>query len=132
MSQKRACGERYKGTKQNALGKCKDTGRARQRRWYKANPKRYAERQRIAQLKRLYGLTLQEYDIMLSKQKGLCAICNTILVPGRETIIDHNHETGKNRDLLCGSCNKVLGFAKDRPETLRLAAEYLEFHNKEN
>jgi len=72
-----------------------------------------------------YGLTQQQYDAMLAEQKGRCAICNE----KADLVIDHDHEGGAVRGLLCYSCNIGLGFFKDRPVVLAAAAEYLDpFH----
>ena len=80
--------------------------------------KRYKER---------YGITLNEYEEMLSKQDGKCAVC---LVDGKATkqkklVVDHNHSTGSIRGLLCHSCNCGLGLFKDREELLNKAINYL-------
>lgn len=82
-------------------------------------------------LKRNYGLTVKQYDEMLKGQGGCCDICGTD-IPGHmgRFVVDHNHETGQVRALLCNQCNTALGFFKDNPETLRTAAEYLEKHNE--
>jgi hypothetical protein len=73
-----------------------------------------------------YGLTTEEYEVL---QAFGCAICGTH-DPGRvnseHLMIDHNHETGEFRGMLCYQCNVVLGFVRDDPERLRKAAEYLE------
>lgn len=60
---------------------------------------------------------------MLEEQGGLCAICgNPLEVP----CVDHDHETNQVRGLLCNPCNRGLGLFKDKPETLRSAAAYIE------
>lgn len=72
-----------------------------------------------------YNLTLSEYNKMCESQKNLCAICLNISQKKR-LAVDHNHETGKIRGLLCEACNQTLGKMKENPETLRRAATYLE------
>lgn len=84
-------------------------------------------------LKRYYGLSPEEFGAMMAAQGGVCAICEkpeTAVFNGRvkEMHVDHNHETGVIRDLLCYRCNSMLGSAKETPETLRAAADYLERH----
>ena len=84
-------------------------------------------------LKRYYGITGEQYGEMLAAQKGLCAVCGkpeTAMFRGQPKImhVDHCHETGKVRALLCGCCNGMLGLAKDDPATLRAAAAYIEKH----
>ena len=75
-------------------------------------------------LLRKYGITLEEYNGLLEKQKGKCAICKTI-TSKRRLDVDHCHETGKIRGLLCLNCNAALGNFKDDPILLRTAIEYL-------
>lgn len=92
-------------------------------------------------LKRKYGITVQDYDRTFKEQNGLCAICfqpETAINGNRypastKTIkrlsIDHNHQTGEVRKLLCHACNVTIGTAKENPALLRACAEYLERHN---
>ncbi len=61
---------------------------------------------------------------MLASQDGLCAICRC--APAEH--VDHDHETGAVRALLCFGCNGGLGQFRDEPDVLRAAAEYVEFH----
>jgi hypothetical protein len=73
-----------------------------------------------------YGMRDADYSRMLADQKGVCAICKNPPSKGKRLVIDHDHESGEVRSLLCGKCNPLLGFANDNPEILRRAAEYLE------
>lgn len=74
----------------------------------------------------LYGLTQEQYDDMLAAQLGQCAICQTDQ-PGRKGwAIDHCHETGLVRGILCNSCNLGLGLFRDSGDALLSAALYLE------
>ena len=69
---------------------------------------------RKCQVKRYNGMTLEEYDEILEHQNNQCAICGkTSEEEGRRLSIDHNHETGEIRGLLCRMCNLVLGNAND-------------------
>lgn len=78
-------------------------------------------------LQRTYGITLAEYDTMLIAQGGGCAICGRSPEEnGRRLGVDHDHETGEVRGLLCGNCNQGIGFFKDDTGRLRSAANYLE------
>ena len=73
------------------------------------------------------GLTLEEYDQLLSSQGGVCAICKTPPKPGgRRLNVDHDHKTGKVRGLLCHRCNRALPWMSDSSDRLRAAADYLE------
>lgn len=79
-------------------------------------------------LRRTYGITLDEYDEMLESQGSVCAICGGTPDNGRRMNVDHDHDTGKIRGLLCNHCNPLLGNANDNPYILRLGAMYLEKH----
>lgn len=74
-----------------------------------------------------YGINNEVYSKMLSNQNGLCKICNCTpdKAPKGKLYVDHCHETGKVRGLLCDHCNNVLGRAKDSIETLTNAIKYL-------
>lgn len=71
-----------------------------------------------------YGITGKDYDILLEKQEGKCAICS--LLYGKELHIDHCHKTNKVRGLLCNKCNVALGFFEDNIEILQNAIKYLQ------
>lgn len=78
-----------------------------------------------------YGITLADYDMMLEIQGGVCAICGkTPEENKRRLCVDHDHETGQVRGILCTQCNSVLGFWKDNPETARQAMIYLRRYGK--
>ena len=94
---------------------------------------RTIEDRRRTHLKTTYGLTLEDYEEMLSKQDGKCAICQVsqdISIDRRGRVkstlyIDHCHKTGKVRGLLCSLCNNGLGNFRDSDELLNKAVEYL-------
>lgn len=71
-------------------------------------------------------LSPDDYFFLLETQAGLCAICATAMNPVKHTHVDHCHETGRVRGLLCGSCNLMLGHAGDCALCLNVAAAYLE------
>src|SRR4051812_13765810 len=73
---------------------------------------------RTYHLKRRYGISADDADMMLAEQGGLCAICG--IAPAEH--VDHDHETGLVRQLLCFNCNGGLGQFKDDPDVLRAAA----------
>ncbi len=102
-----------------------DKIKARSAAWQRAHPGAYAERQKVTRLKRRYGLTPVQLRDHLIGQAGRCAICSAVMTPGNGTHIDHDHDTGAFRGLLCSGCNHVLGFAKDDPAVLESAARYL-------
>lgn len=107
----------------------------KQAEWYRAHQdeiKAYRERnddkirayRRKYNLLRQYGITIEDYDLLLKKQNGKCAICGTT-EPGNRSnnfSVDHDHITGKIRGLLCNDCNRGLGLLKDNAGK---AAKYL-------
>ena len=77
-----------------------------------------------------YGLTVDELDRMLRRQRGQCALCGTT-EPGKKGLaIDHDHVTGQVRALLCGRCNTGIGLLQDDPELLAKAATYVRSHRQ--
>ena len=85
------------------------------------------EGQRKYLLKRNFNMTLEEYDVLLEKQCNRCAICGkTPEENDRRLAVDHDHETGEVRGLLCRSCNLILGHAHDTINILARAIVYLE------
>ena len=77
-------------------------------------------------LRREYGITLDYFESMLSKQNGGCAICGGTGWGKGGPNVDHDHKTGKVRGLLCACCNMSIGGLGDDPKIVRRAAEYLE------
>ena len=76
---------------------------------------------------RRYGLDEYDYEAMLKRQGGACAICGTADPgAGREHFsVDHDHRTGRVRGLLCNSCNKGLGSLGDTADAVARALAYL-------
>jgi hypothetical protein len=72
----------------------------------------------------MLGITKEQYNEMVAKQGGACAICHN--VTGRTLHLDHDHKTNAVRGLLCESCNLAIGKLRDNPDVIRRAAEYLE------
>jgi hypothetical protein len=88
-----------------------------------------ANNQWFNSIKHRYGITREEYDALTIKQGGLCAICKgSDPRRGKSTrlFVDHDHETGRVRGLLCHRCNVALGGFSDDIARLRAAANYLE------
>lgn len=76
--------------------------------------------------KSLYGLPLGEYDKMLAAQNGVCAICHKPSTNGRGALhVDHCHQSGRIRGLLCHGCNVSVGHFNHDPNILRAAIDYL-------
>ncbi len=144
--------KKAKDGRQELCGKCsserrvqyyqdnRDEQLAKKRDWRRKYPEKPAELQerrranRKSLLKRR-GLTPKQYEAMLEVQQGLCAICQkpeTQFRHGRlqELSVDHDHESGEVRALLCGHCNRMLGLAGENPEVLRVGADYLESYSQ--
>jgi len=109
---------------------------ARVKAWQQANPERVnasnqksraanPDRARDGYLRRTFGLSLAEYEEMLTAQHGTCAICGRPPRKGSSLHVDHDHETGAVRGLLCFRCNGGLGQFKEEFERLVTASEYL-------
>lgn len=103
----------------------RDKLRAHCRNWYKKNK---CVRREYS-IKTRFGITTKQYENMLHDQGYKCGICgkNQSLFKKRFSI-DHNHETGKIRGLLCPQCNVALGLFKDNQEILISAAKYVTKH----
>lgn len=82
-------------------------------------------------IKNKYGITAEEFREMLFQQENKCAICGNEFLTSKAPCIDHDHETGKIRGILCNGCNSGIGFLKDSIENLRNAALYLERNKSE-
>ena len=87
------------------------------------------ESSRRSHLKRKYGITLEQYNELLSSQDGKCAICNEDEKCSRNSVlaVDHCHKTGEIRGLLCSHCNRGLGLFKDNSEILTKAIKYINY-----
>ncbi|ONK09556.1 endonuclease domain-containing protein [Streptomyces sp. MP131-18] len=79
-------------------------------------------------LRRLYGITLEQYQSMVEEQGQRCGLCGEQPDTAKRMHVDHDHATGQIRALLCHHCNLLLGNAKDSIVRLRQAIAYLERH----
>jgi hypothetical protein len=95
------------------------------RKWRRENPECAAASNRRRDLRK-YGLTPEQYDEMVAAQGGTCALCDAKCPTGQRLAVDHSHESGAVRGLLCRTCNAGIGSLKDDPDLLRRAAEYIE------
>lgn len=105
---------------------CKQCVNTHLKKKYWDNPTLSAEIGRIKHLKKYYGISNEEYLKMFDEQKGCCAICNISQTELKKKLfVDHCHNTGKVRGLLCRQCNSVLGYAYDNVDILTKSIEYL-------
>jgi hypothetical protein len=141
---------RAAGMRDGYRSECKSCHLAQQKRWYQANRDKaiasvkrwqqenaehlheyrrgYRQRRRAeerdAYLRRTFGISTDDYDRLLAAQGGGCAICGKR--PGNISLhVDHDHETGAIRGLLCVGCNNALGQFRDSTELLARASDYV-------
>jgi hypothetical protein len=74
---------------------------------------------------RRYGMTADQVDNLVADQDGKCKLCGDVLKGGRKQAIDHNHDNGIVRGVLCCNCNTALGKLKDDPDLIARASEYV-------
>jgi len=136
----RRCFQAAAKARREANPELKAIARQRTARWIEDNEERYRAYKREYRqtenfkrafrkwhLKKNYGITPEQYDEMLERQGGGCAICGK--PPGETALhVDHCHETGRVRGLLCFSCNAGLGQFHHDPELLGRALEYTATH----
>ncbi len=101
-----------------------EAGRQAQLKWRQDHPAAYLQRNADTTFRKL-NFTRDEFDDMLRRQNGLCAICGSPPLENQRLSIDHCHTTVKVRALLCVACNTLLGQAGDQIEILEQAIEYL-------
>ena len=75
-------------------------------------------------LREKYGIGLHQYEVLFEEQGGCCYLCKSN--QDRNLAVDHDHNTGNVRRLLCGPCNQALGLFKDNPEVMMRAAQYVQ------
>jgi hypothetical protein len=88
---------------------------------------RARERKNGVSRRKAYKYKVSHKTIVALHSKGCCQVCGE--TDQSTFVIDHDHKTGEVRDLLCRSCNLILGYAKDNPEILRKLADYLNHHS---
>lgn len=110
-------------------GRCKSCSKNVSASYYKNFSKDMNAKRRVRHLKNTFGITPCDYQKIFNDQNGKCAICGTFQEDlERRLAIDHDHNSGKIRGLLCNSCNNGLGRFKDSVENLKRATAYLERH----
>lgn len=118
-SQCKTCQEKYWETDDY---KQKHSERAKQ--WYKT-----PRGKRVwlnSYYRRHFGITIEEYERLLSEQNSRCGICETEkCATGKSFAVDHDHTTGRVRGLLCKKCNLALGFLEDDTSRMQRAINYM-------
>jgi Recombination endonuclease VII len=137
-SECKACNLAQRGHRYQQSAEFRAREIARVRAWQQANRERlnetrgrirarpgFAERMRAGHLKRKYGITLDDYQAMLAAQGGGCAICSAAPPDGQPLHVDHDHDTGLVRGLLCFTCNAGIGMFDHNIDLLSAAVVYL-------
>jgi len=116
------CGEvKARSEFHKGASKCKPCACRDSREWARNN----RDRAKSNQLMKKFGITLDDYTGILKFQGGRCAICRSTRSGVRKFHVDHDHQTGKIRGLLCHLCNAGLGCLRDSPKILSAAIGYL-------
>jgi hypothetical protein len=121
----------YKASPDGKDYRCRECAKEHSRLYRVNNPLKAKETVRKATIKNKFNITIEQYKQLLIKQNNKCAICDRSYfeykkTTKREFCIDHNHQTGEIRGLLCSPCNRAIGQLQDNPNILRKAAFYLE------
>ncbi len=104
--------------------KLRELYREKARQWHRNNP----EKKKDQQLRENFGISLVDYQELLAKQDGKCAICGSATSKAKSAkylYVDHDHNTGEIRGLLCNNCNFALGHFNDNVNLLLKAIQYL-------
>lgn len=96
--------------------------RQKQLRYWSDYQKKHPEKVKVRDLKRRYGISGIDYQKLVNNQNGKCAICKRTLPLN----LDHNHETGQLRELLCRGCNWGIWSFGENVKRLKAAADYIQ------
>lgn len=119
LANKEKIRERHKAYYQNNW---KDKNSEYQRRYYV----NFSDKKANSRLLREYGITLDQYNQMFEEQEGKCAICGKHQSELKFALaVDHNHDTGEVRGLLCRKCNTGIGLFDDNKSLIHNALTYL-------
>jgi hypothetical protein len=126
--------ERAREIARRSREKYKDVYKARYAPRQSAYAKKYRasltlDERRDRDLRKKYGITLADYTRMWTQQLGLCAICDVPLET-RRPHVDHDHDTGVVRAILCQHCNQAIGMIFESPYLAGRLASYLRKHGK--
>lgn len=111
----------------------RDAGRVTMRNLRKRDPEKFRQQLRESRFRKKYGLSCEEVDAMFADANGICRICEremkkgvgNHIAPGEVACVDHDHDTGAIRGMICSMCNNGLGLFRDNPQILESAAKYL-------
>jgi hypothetical protein len=112
------------GSKDGRQSRCKPCAVAYAVKWNKDHPDRFKYNSRTSRLRRRYGLTRAEFDVMLVQAGHRCPVC-LVELTASNVATDHDHDTLKVRGVLCRQCNTAIGGLNDSIVQLERAIEYL-------
>jgi len=126
--------KKHPGYSQKSYGRTREKQLAQGRARYQQNKskvaqywkdfrKRFPNKSKDWQLRRDYGITLEDYNKILTQQNNACKLCNSS--PIKNPSVDHSHTTGKVRGIVCQGCNIVIGFFESRPQAVLKIGQYL-------
>lgn len=115
----------YSSEKGKKINTCKECRVDQKRERDRLDPYEKKRRTRNSNLKRKFGITIDEYDEMLFEQGGECFICGEKQNGNKELSVDHDHVTGKIRSLLCSRCNTFVGYVESNPNLLSKVMDYI-------
>jgi len=96
------------------------------REYFKEHQEKIKKYFKLRNLKYKHNLSYKDWLSIWEEQNGKCLICGKTFTKPSDAHVDHNHETGEIRGLLCGKCNRGIGMFDDNPEIMIKAIEYLE------
>lgn len=120
----KTCHIEYKKNLHSTDSEARNRANERSRQYRISNPITYKTSITNSTLKSKYGITLKEYNNLLMEQENKCKVCGEPPIKQR-LHVDHNHETGEIRGLLCQACNVSIGKMKESPELLEKLAKYI-------
>ncbi len=120
------CAKCIRKQQKERYAKNPEKGRTKQREYNRLHP----ENNRKCNLKKKYGITKEYYNLIFQQQGGVCLVCGkseTVMFRGKikYLAVDHNHQTGKIRGLLCQKCNQALGLLGENPVIIKSLLGYL-------
>ena len=129
--------QKYKERRTGYARRYRENNREKVKAYLRAYHAKNRDSARAYELLRKYNITIDEYAVLSDTQEGLCAICKRpetrkqkgVLLP---LVVDHCHETGRVRALLCFRCNTMIGYADDEIERLLAAVDYLKLNEVES
>lgn len=112
---------------------CKDCDKSARQLYVVDNKDQCKKSDRAYYLKNNYNLSIDDYNQLFNSQDGKCKTCETHQSElNRPLCVDHNHDTGKVRGLLCNNCNRAFGLLKENVKTLTNLITYKQTESADN